>query len=205
MRAAARERLCEAMLELVSSQGYDATTVEEVVERAGVSRREFDSLFSSKEECAMAVFDAFLKDFEEATRRAYDSEPEWRDSIRAAGYAAAIWINSHRREVRFGTVEMLWAGEMAQARREIGFQNFVGMIDAGRESCEDPDSVPPFTAEGVIGSFAEMLTKRAKRGEYDPYPLVPELMYRAVLPYLGEDAAIEELALPPPPRASNGE
>ncbi len=34
--------------------------------------------------------------------------------------------------------------------------------------------------------------------------LVPELMYNAVLPYLGSEAALEELSIRPPPQPDDG-
>ncbi|WP_370247177.1 TetR/AcrR family transcriptional regulator [Nocardioides sp.] len=45
-----RDRLVEAAFALFEEQGYDATTVEAIVERAGVSRATFFRTFRSKEE-----------------------------------------------------------------------------------------------------------------------------------------------------------
>lgn len=46
----ARERMVEAAFALFDEQGYDATTVEMIVERAGVSRSTFFRAFGSKED-----------------------------------------------------------------------------------------------------------------------------------------------------------
>lgn len=46
----ARERMVEAAFALFDEQGYDATTVEQIVERAGVSRSSFFRAFGSKED-----------------------------------------------------------------------------------------------------------------------------------------------------------
>lgn len=193
-----RERICEAMLELASTKGFESTSIEEVVERAGISREEFDRHFDSKEACAIAVFDRSLKDLVGTARAAYGGEREWPDSLRAAAYAVADFLLGHPRETRFGAVEMLWAGEMAQARREAGFQIFVELIDGGREHAADPESIPAFSAESLIGSMAEMMTKRLQRGDIEPHQFIPEMMYLAVLPYLGEEAARRELTMPRP-------
>ena len=194
----ARERGCAALLELVVVQGYEATSVEEIVERAGLGPEEFERLFGSKEGCAIALFDELLADFNREVAEAYESAEGWPDSLRAAAYAVADWMQAHPREARFGAVDLLWAGELAQARREEAFQRFIGMIDAGRELAEEPERVPTSAAEGVIGSIAEMITKRVQRGKVDPHEFVPELMYMAVLPYLGEECAARELTVPPP-------
>jgi AcrR family transcriptional regulator len=199
----ARERICEAMLSLVVAQGYEKTSAEEVIDAAGVSRAEFERCFAGKEECAVAVLDHWVGDHERAVRKAYDAESEWTAAMRAGAYAAARWHSEHPREVRYGVVEMLWAGELAQVIREAAFQRFVELVDRGREGAPDPASIPPYTAEWVIGSITEMITKHAQRGEFDSYQFVPELMYLAVLPYRGEVAARRELAIAPPPRAES--
>jgi AcrR family transcriptional regulator len=192
------DRLCDAMLDLVLSEGYDGVRVEDLIERAEVGRDEFDRLFASKEECAIATFDRSFDRYRQSVRAAYDSEPEWVDALRAAAYASAQWFVEHPRDVRFGILGLLWASEMAQVRREAALREFVAMIDAGRRHAPDPDSIPPYTAEGVIGSYVGIMTKRMPHEDIDPRGMVPELMYIAVRPYLGEDAAQRELAMPPP-------
>jgi AcrR family transcriptional regulator len=194
----ARERLCDAMLELATANSYEATSVEALIERAGSGREEFERLFSSKEDCALATFERFLTEFREEVEEAYESESQWPDSLRAAAYAAARYQDRHPLEFRFGAMELLWAGELAQARREEAFLSFTGMIDAGRKRARSPELLPAHTAEQVIGSLAEMMTRRAKERGARPYDFVPELMYLAVLPYLGEGAARRELGIPAP-------
>jgi AcrR family transcriptional regulator len=204
MSAAARERLKEVMLELVIERGYEATSVDQVAALAGVGRAEFERFFASKEECAIAVFDHFQADFETKVMAAYASEPTWPDNLRAAAYAIADWSTQNPRGMRFGTVEMLWISEDAQARRLQGFETFLGMIEAGRQAAPDPDSVPPHTAGRLMGSMAEILTRRMQGKGFDARAFVPELMALIVTPYLGEEAAARELAIPPPPRPQAG-
>ena len=54
-----KEKLLEAAQTLMLSKGYPATTVDEICERAGVSKGSFYHLFDSKEELGLAVLDAF--------------------------------------------------------------------------------------------------------------------------------------------------
>jgi AcrR family transcriptional regulator len=196
--AATRERLKEAMLELVTEQGYEATSVEEVAALAGVGQAEFNRYFASKEECAIAVFDHFQADFEAKVMAAYGAETVWPDNLRAAAYAIADWAIENPRGMRFGTVEMMWISEAAQARRVHGFETFLGMIEAGRDVATDPDSIPPHTAGRLMGSVAEILTRRMQGKGFDARAFVPELMALIVAPYLGEEAAARELRIAPP-------
>ncbi len=50
MSRTSRERMVEAAFALFDEQGYDATTVEQIVERAGVSRSTFFRAFGSKDD-----------------------------------------------------------------------------------------------------------------------------------------------------------
>lgn len=201
MSPGAQERLHEAMLDLVASQGYRETGVGEVLEAAGVTREEFDRLYPSKEALAVEVLEERSKDCFRAVLEAYEAEIEWPDSLRAGAYAMADWMAAHPREVRYGPVEMLWAGELAQVQREIAFKRFRGMVDDGRSRLADPESLPESSADLVIGSAVKMLTERAMAGEgIDYHRMVPHVMAIAVRPFLGEEAAARELAMAPPQR-----
>lgn len=52
-----RERLCQAMAEVMAEKGYVATSVEDVLKRAKVSRLSFYRLFESKLDCFMAALE----------------------------------------------------------------------------------------------------------------------------------------------------
>jgi AcrR family transcriptional regulator len=175
-----REQIMAAMLDLVDEQGYETTSLEQVLERAGARRTEFDDAFSSKEECALAILEEIATTTLRNAQRAYDGEAHWPDSLRAAAYAHAGWISENPKKVRFGMLEMLWASEE-------------------REPAADPNTVLPFSAETTIWSITQILAKRLREdGDLDPYTFVPELMYKAVLPHLGVEAAEKELRTSPP-------
>jgi AcrR family transcriptional regulator len=197
---ALRDRIYEAMLDLVAEHGYEATSLEQLSERAACSPEDFEREFDGMEACAFWVFDRIVEEFTAAVEAAYSVRGAWRDALRAAAYAGARYQRDHPRETRFGALEFLWVSDMARARREATFNRFVELIDAGRQELDDPDSIPRSEAEAVIGSIAEMLTKSARRDSIiDPDHYMPQLMYFAVLPYLGPEAAAEELEIPPPP------
>jgi AcrR family transcriptional regulator len=200
--AAERQRIVEAMVELIADRGYAATTVKQVLERAEVSRADFQRHFAGKRDCFLQVYGELSERFGRCVFAAFESEDEWRDGLRAAAYAAARWIRDHPREARYGALEMMAAGEFAQARRDETLRGFVDLIDSGREQLDRPDSVSRSMAEGVVGGVVGMLTKNLRREvRVRAEDLVPDLMFLAVRPYLGHDAAREELLIaPPPPR-----
>jgi AcrR family transcriptional regulator len=56
-----RLRLQAATADTVAERGYNATTIEDIVKRAGVSRRSFRRQFATKDQCLLAAFDAFAQ------------------------------------------------------------------------------------------------------------------------------------------------
>src|SRR5579863_1182793 len=56
-----RERLVEAMVQAVSERGVVATTISDLVARAGISRRTFYEHFDNKEVCLLATYDTVLE------------------------------------------------------------------------------------------------------------------------------------------------
>jgi AcrR family transcriptional regulator len=50
--------MLEAMAQVVAEKGYGATTVADVIDRAGVSRKTFYEHFKDREECFLSAFDA---------------------------------------------------------------------------------------------------------------------------------------------------
>lgn len=194
-----RAAYMEAMVDLTFERGYENVTVEEIAARAGGSAADFDSLFPSKESCAMTLIEERAVENMRQVRAAFDAEDRWPDSLRGAAYAHARWIEENPKTAHFGVHELLRAGEMAAALRERLVNSYVEMIDAGRDLAEDPDAVPAFTAEGVVGAIVELMARNSERlEERSPSAAVPEMMYLAVRPYLGEEAARRELTIPPP-------
>lgn len=204
--AGRRSNYTEALVNLAFERGYDAVDVIDVVERAGGSMAEFESLFPSKLACAVETLEGISKSNLATVRGAFDEESRWPDSLRAAAYAHAEWVLDNPRKMRFGLLETIWASELTGALRDELFGEYIAMIDAGREVADDPDSVPAYTAEGVVGSITEVITRRlGEEQSRELIDLVPEMMYLAVRPYLGEEMARMELTTPRPEREAQPE
>lgn len=194
-----RAAYMQAMVDLSFERGYDDVTVEEIADRAGGSAEDFESAFGSKDDCARILVEEGAVENMRLVRGAFDAEESWPDSLRAAAYAHARWLVENPQIAHFGVSELLRAGEMANVLRERIINSYLEMLEAGREVAKDPDSVPASTAESIVGAIAELMARNGERSEpRDPVAAVPEMMYLAVRPYLGEEAAHRELTIPPP-------
>jgi AcrR family transcriptional regulator len=62
VRASQRERLIEAMTEVIAEKGYASVTIGDIVTRARIARRTFYEHFDDKVDCALAAFDRSVDD-----------------------------------------------------------------------------------------------------------------------------------------------
>ncbi len=189
-----RERLIEALIEVGAERGYMETSIEMIVTRAGVDRPAFDRHFRGKYDCFLTAWQEMNEECMQSLMRAYESEHYWPDKLRAVAYEVVGSLCHDPNRASFA-VEVLAAGDAARARRDMTMRVLASLIDAGRKEMDDPESVPHTTAEALAGSAYGQLYAKVVRGDTDNLQaLVPQLMSAAVMPYLGVEAALEELS-----------
>jgi AcrR family transcriptional regulator len=189
-----RAQIVAALIEVAAERGYGETTIEAILERAGLDRPAFDRHFRGKYDCFLSAWQEQNEECLETMVRAYESREEWPDRLRAVAYEVIEGLRHDPSRASFG-VEVLAAGDGARARRDMTMRVIAGLIDAGRQEMADPEAVPHTTAEALAGSAYGQIYSRVVRGAVDELPdLVPQLMSAAVMPYLGIEAAMAELS-----------
>ncbi len=199
-RSPARARLREATIALVLERGLEGVDPQALCARAGFEPAEFKRDFGGVPECALRVYLANIDEFDRVLRAAADPADPWRLRLRRTAYAAARHVRDRPLSTRFDMIAMLEAGEVAQAHRDRYVRTLVDLIDEGRNELDDPEALGSATAESVFGAIYALLARElvGKGGTRRAEETVPQLMYLAVRPYLGERVAREELAVPPP-------
>jgi AcrR family transcriptional regulator len=124
--ASQRGRLLDAMASIVAEKGYAATTVADVVERAGVSRRTFYEQFEDKEACFLAAYDVSVVAVLERIGAAVNAHPDagWRERARSGVEAFLALLASEPAFARALQVEILTAGPAALDRRAAMLRTF---------------------------------------------------------------------------------
>ncbi len=198
IRAVQRERLIVAMLNAAADLGYLETNVQDVIDRAGVSRPTFYEHFANKEDCFLAAFDTSAERLRKTVRVALRNGGDvWRDRVRA-GLQALLRFASHEPDTaRTMVVEARAASATAVRRRVELLDVFAQCLDSeDRELLPDHRSNTPLTASGIVGGVESLLYSRLCKQEYDQLEsLLPSLMYFVVLPYEGHEAAAEAFAV----------
>jgi AcrR family transcriptional regulator len=196
--AVQRERLIAAMLRSASELGYRETNVQDVIERAGVSRPTFYEHFSNKEDCFLAAFDATAERLRDNVAVAADKGGDnLRDRLRFGLETLLHFAASEPEAARTLIVEARAASADAALRRDALLDHFAGCIDSQvRELLPDAPSYSPITAAGIVGGVEALLYSRLNKGELDDLDsLLPSTMYFLILPFEGHEAASEELAV----------
>jgi AcrR family transcriptional regulator len=198
IRAIQRERLLVAMLNAAADLGYLGTNVQDVIDRAGVSRPTFYEHFSNKEDCFLAAFDSsadrLRKKLDAAARQGGDV---WRDRVRFGLEALLRFAMREPDTARTLVVEARAASATAVKRRVELLDQFARCLDEqARELLPELESHTAVTASGIVGGLESLLYSRLCKQEYDRLEsLLPSMMYFVVLPYEGHEAAGEVLAV----------
>jgi AcrR family transcriptional regulator len=198
IRAIQRERLIVAMLNAAAELGYLETNVQDVIDRAGVSRPTFYEHFSNKEDCFLAAFDTGAARLRQTVEAAVSQGGEvWRDRIRYGLEALLGFASREHDTARTLVVEARAASAAAVRRRVELLDEFARCLD---EQARDLLPAVParggLTAAGIVGGIESLLYSRLCKQEYGHLEsLLPSMMYFVVLPYEGHEAAGEAFAV----------
>jgi AcrR family transcriptional regulator len=192
--ASQRQRLLEAMIAVVADKGYGATTVADVIAGAGISRATFYELFTDKEDCFIAAHDELIDRLMEYVTAAFEAEEVWPGQARATIAALLHFLAANPDAARVAMVEVLAAGPRAQERYRVAIRGFVPFLEQGRRYSERGGELPDSVPRIVVGGIATTLFEEVVAGHAAELPrLLPELLYTALVPYVGHRRALEEM------------
>ncbi len=196
-----RRRLLAAALDAVADIGYARTTVQQVTSRAKVSRKTFYEAFADREDCFLALLEDAVSEVSTLAQEAYERQSCWREGIRSALAEMLAAMQGDPRLSRLLLVESLGAGGRVSQRRAQALEQLANIIDQGRLVTTKAAHEPlRLTAEAVVGGVFAVLHARVLEAREEPLTdLLGPLMSTIVLPYLGADAASQELSRPAPP------
>jgi len=196
--AVQRERMLAAMLRATAELGYREVSVQDVLERAGVSRPTFYEHFENKEDCFLAAFDtaaARLRERLEAAAAEAAGE-SWRERLRLSIEELLRFVGEEPDAAMSLIVDARAACPPALAHRDELLDHFATCLDSQVRAEYSGEPAPSaIAAAGIVGGIESLLYSRLNKGQTDDLEsLLPSLMYFAVLPYEGHEVASEELA-----------
>ncbi len=187
-----RERLLGAIAQEVAVHGYRATKITDVVKLASVSTRDFYELFTGKEDCFLAAFDALRDHLEELITDAVAAKDDWPHQVIAALRAGLDFFAAEPDLAQLCLLESVSATPRIAIRFREAVLDCVPALARGRAELDDPDSMLPDTEDAILGGIVSMATRSIVAGKVESLPeLLPDLVDFALSPYLGAERAAE--------------
>lgn len=179
------------MAESVATRGYAATSVERVIELAGVSRGTFYENFANRRECLLAAHQAIFALFLEQLSEACAAEAVWGDKAAAAIAAAVEFAAESPEQARLLALDTIAAdGEAARHGLAAG-ERLAAMLRSGRDHHPEAADLPEITERALVGAVASTVNWRLLKGE-SLAGLEPQLVQLVLTPYLGQAAAARQ-------------
>jgi AcrR family transcriptional regulator len=163
--ASQRTRLLEAVGGAVAEKGYAATTIDDIVRGAGVSKKTFYEHFQDKLGAFLAAYEAASDQLYEHVRIAQDAaaDPDdaWLERTHAGIRAYLRWLAAEPALARVFLIEVAAAGPEALARRERLRDRYAGRM---RELQHGDSDVPEEIFHAVVAAADDMVVRRLREG-----------------------------------------
>ncbi|MDQ2631052.1 MAG: TetR/AcrR family transcriptional regulator [Actinomycetota bacterium] len=187
-----RERLQAAVVKVTVANGYESTTVGDILGEAGVGRESFYELFDGKLDCMLSAQKILLDDLEERVREAYMGTAPWPGRVREGLKATLEWFAADPDVTRFLLVEQSTVGPAFHSVFQAEYARFTALLDEGRDESSPSPELSQATRLGV-GALLARLYEEAILGRAAKLPrLLPDLTYDFLVPFVGEEVARAE-------------
>ncbi|MCA9673039.1 MAG: TetR family transcriptional regulator [Myxococcales bacterium] len=136
-----RARLVAVASDLFETQGYDATSIEEIAEAAGISRRTYFRYFPSKEDIAFPYREDRLERFDALIQGGAADETGWQSVKRACLVMAGDFMREREMVIRLERIVASHAALRAASREydrgwEQAIQHGIARDASGDETTE---------------------------------------------------------------------
>lgn len=169
-----RARIHGAMIEIAGERGYNAVTVRELAQLAGVSTRAFYENFDGKEECFLATYDLISRRIAAGVVASQSGERDWLERMRLAFAAFAREIEAKPRAARLALVETFAAGPAALERMRRAEGIFEAMLSESFSHSPDGIELPPLLVTGLVSGVARVARGRVLAARESELPDLAE-------------------------------
>jgi AcrR family transcriptional regulator len=198
VEASQRARLLEALGRAAAAKGYAATTIDDIVRRAGVSKKTFYDHFQDKEDCFLAAYEAASDQLFERVREAHSAREGWLERTRAGIVAYLRWIAGEPALARVFLIEVGAAGPRAAERRLALRDRYVELMrelqDDARAELPELPRLPTEVFHALVAAVDELVVRRIRASGAAGLPeLEPVLLYLHVALLAGPTAATSQV------------
>ena len=206
-----RERILVAMADSCAAKGFNATTIADICEPAGVSRATFYELFKDKEDCFGAAMEVSLADAMGRILSAHSPDEPWATMVRDAAAEFLDLLADRPAFARMALVEAPATGDRAFELYASGKRVLQSLLDRGREDSVEEEAIPSSAGRAALSGAESLIVGQILAGNAARLrELLPDVVYITTVPYLGQEEALrqsreaEQLLGATPPSPSGG-
>jgi AcrR family transcriptional regulator len=185
-----RLRIVEAMIETCAEKTYAATTIADIVKRAGISRTTFYKRFANKRACFDAALDTCIFELRTAAVVADDPADSPPQTVRKATAAILDLLAAKPALAQLVMIDAVTVEPAILERyRSLLIPALESLWDRAGES-RRASAADPFLA---FGRGQVLVFNQIAAGRTAQLPdLLPDLVYLAVLPFAGHEEAARQ-------------
>jgi AcrR family transcriptional regulator len=187
-----RRRIIDAMIDSCAEKTYAATTITDIVSRARISRTTFYKQFDDKRACFDAAIGDCIEQLRDVAASAHGGEDAPADAVRKAT-TAVIEVLAERP----GLAQLLTGDAIAVDPQVVecyrkatipALEALWSRTDGSADAHSDPRL--------AFGKAQVLILNQIAIGKADRLPeLLPEIVYLAVSPFGGHEAALDQAQL----------
>lgn len=188
-----RDRILQAMADCCAESGYAGTTVEAVLDRAAVSSDSFEAHFADKEDCALAALNKVVSETLAQVSMAH-ANVEGAVEQRKFDVRAIVELLAARPS--FARLAAIDARQGGTDRMHDSYESAAAVLALMVERTADGGWRPSVAARAALGGAEALLRREIAKGRAGGLPqLLPDFVYAALVPWVGQREALRQSKL----------
>jgi AcrR family transcriptional regulator len=185
-----RDRILRAMAECCVENGYVETTVEAVLQRAGVEAESFESHFVDKEDCALAALNKIVS---EILTRISMANPLAGDVVERRKFEVKAILELMVAQWPFAQLAFIESRQGGTPRMHDSYESAARVLALMMERAGEPTGSRSGVARAVLGGAEAVVRRELVAGRGDRLPqLLSDFVYAALVPFVGQREALRQ-------------
>jgi AcrR family transcriptional regulator len=185
-----RDRILEAMASCCAEAGYAATTVPEVLERAGVDFGSFEAHFAGKEDCALAALNRIVS---ETLARISMAQPRSADVVERRRLEVKAILELVAAQPGFAWLGYVEARQGGTRRMHDSYESAARVLALMMERAGGAAEGLGAPGRAALGGAEAIVRRELAAGRAAQLPrLLPDFVYAALVPFVGQREALRQ-------------
>ncbi|HEV7585155.1 MAG TPA: TetR/AcrR family transcriptional regulator [Solirubrobacteraceae bacterium] len=179
-----RERVVQAMTQMVVEDGFQRVTIAALCKRARVTERAFYRQFADLEACFLAAYDSILERYLGSILEAYKAPADW-DAALVGALRAVLETTAERPgQARLVLVEALTAGPQGVERMRGLTDTLQAQVARHAERGPGANLVSDLLLRGIVGGIRDVVGNRVARNAAGELPALLDPLVEWIFGYV---------------------